>query len=459
MNLLHDRGFHGVGPGELELFVAGSGAVVDEQYGLAVEQLLLASIDREQQPHAPAGRASEGDAGQLEVGVHGGIVPGSIGCTAVSRTRTLVLVPLAAGLLAAGCGAANQVTYVDPNGPDAQVQAGDGGEPFVRYGADQLERSRACIALRSTLAVARTMAVTDVSSAGRDLEAAVSEQLAVIEPRGHVSAPKLTTQLRGALERLRDTPPASATAYSGEVRRIEETLLTPVCDVVVARPARQDIGYRAGLLQETLQDAATAYEAAFDGSDRDVQDTTEYRSAYGLLIDASTRQLEAIPEDARPRIRSTLDQITRRSTPAPTPPNSPRSPELVVGELSALADDVVLAARIDPTYPEPSTDAPDQLRTLKREVASAVEFAKRGGQEAALAHVRAADRTGLTPAGSSIAAVSPSLVPELEQALLIAMPDAIRSGGDVAGVASEIDAKADEAIQLVEDELDLLREG
>ncbi len=445
-----------VGPVDRQCRRRAARTVLDEQRRIAVEQRFAVAIDREQQPHAAAGAASERDAGKLEGCMHEGIVPRPIGFAAVISSSTRIALVAAAALALGGCGDPKQVTYVDPNGADVSVVDGEGGEPFRRYGAAALERSRACIGVRAALSVARTIAVTDVADAGEPLEAAIDSQLPIFEPRAAASVPGIVEQLRTRLEELRDVPPTAVDEYSLEVRGIDEQLLKPACDAAVPITARQDASFRAAMLQETLQDAATAYEESFDGTD-EVQDLDAYHRAYGLLIDASTRQLEAVPQPARPRIRASLDRITRSATPGPTPPSTPRNAEVVTGDLAALADDVTLAARIDPTLPDPDPRATDQLRTLKREIAAAVEAAERGEREVALEQLRTADRNALQPAASSIATVSPTLLAELERDVLMTIPDAVRAGGDVVAAASDFDERLDEAIQLLEDELELLR--
>lgn len=362
-------------------------------------------------------------------------------------------------LLVSGCGTPSQVTYVDPNGADTRgAVAGDGGEPFITHGADVVERARACIAARGGLAAARTVAVNSTTAASEVVERLVEDDLPVIEPRVVSERPGVARRLRSELESLRDEPPGAVAEYNIAVRGISDDLLRPACDAVVPQGARQDAAFRAAMLHETLQDAATAYEESFDGGRDEVALEEPYRRAYGLLIDASTRQLEAVPEDVRPRLRKQLDAITRRATPGPTPPDKPHDPDLVVGDLAALADEVALAARIDPSYPEPSTDAPDQLRSLKRMLATAVESYERGSAEDALTTLAEADASSFAPASSSIASVSPSLLVDLERDMLVLLPDAIRTGADATSHAGETDARIDEAVSLVEEELELLRE-
>ena len=287
----------------------------------------------------------------------------------------------------------------------------------------------------------------------------IDDDLPLLEARAAASEPAASTRLRVGLERLRDAPPAQLAAYGQEVRRLSEVLLVRVSNAAIPVAARQDPAFRAAVLYETLLAAATSYEASFEGTSDEVKVDAEYRIAYGLLLDARTRQVEAIPEDARPRIRARLDEISRRATIGPTPPDEPQDPEVVLGDLSTLADDVAVAARIDPTWPEPDAATPDRLRALKRDVGAAVEAQERGATEEAFAQLREADRTSLLPAAAGVAALSPALLSELERGLVLDLPEAIRSGGDVTSAAAALDGRIDEAIALVEEELELLRDA
>ena len=200
-------------------------------------------------------------------------------------TSKFATVALAA-LLLAGCGEASTVTYVDPNGPDAGVQAGDGGEPVRRHGVAAAERAEASIRIRSALAVARTIAVTDPDAASEVVRRSVEEDLPLLEGRAAASDPAASTGLRRGLEWLRDAPPADIAGYNREVRRLSDTLLVQVTNAAVPIAARQDAGFRSSVLYETLLAAATAYEASFEGATDDITLDSEYRIAYGLLIDA-----------------------------------------------------------------------------------------------------------------------------------------------------------------------------
>jgi hypothetical protein len=374
-------------------------------------------------------------------------------------TRALPLIVLLAGLLLGGCGGLRQVTYVDPNGPAGATTDGSSAEPIARFGAAAAVRAEAVIHIRAALAAARTLASTDVDAAGAVVGRTIEEDLPTIEPRVAAARPSLATALRSGLEGLRAHPPANAVGYTREVRRISDSLLVQAGDVAVPAAAREDIGFRAAMLHDTLQQAATSYESAFDGGVDEVTSVPDYRTAYGLLIDAATRQLEAVPDDARPALRSQLDRITRRTTPGPTPPPDPRNPETVVAELGSLSDDVVTAARIDPTFPEPDATTPDQLRTLKRSVATAVAAWQQGERDRALAQLATADRTSLASASAGLAAVSPALLADVERGLVIDLPKAMRTSDDVAEAGVSLDTDIDEAIQLVEEELQLLRDA
>lgn len=375
------------------------------------------------------------------------------------RPTSKLLAVLVSALVLGGCGEPNTVTYVDPNGADSGVRAGDGGEPVGRHGVAAIERAKAAIRIRSALAVARTVAVTDSDAASEILRRTIDEDLPLLEARAAASEPPASAALRSGLERLRDAPPQQVAAYNRDVSRLSDVQLVQVVNASVPVTARQDAGFRAAALYETLLAAATSYEASFEGSTDDISLASEYRIAYGLLIDARTRQLEAIPEDARQRVRVALDRISRRAMNAPTPPESPQDPEVVLGDLSALADDVAVSARIDPTWPMPDPATADRLRSLKRLVGAAVEAHERGESTQSLEQLRDADRTVLLPAAAGIASVSPSLLAELERGVIIDLAEAIRTDGDVTTAAAQVDTRLDEAIALVEEELELLRDA
>jgi hypothetical protein len=363
---------------------------------------------------------------------------------------------LAAGVLLSGCGGPEEVTYVDPNPAGA---ANGSPAPFARFGAATTERAKAAIRIRAALAAARTLSAADPDAARAVLTRTIDEDLPAIEPRVVAANPRLAAALRAGIEQLRDKPPAPGAPYTREVRRISDSLLQQAADIAVPSTARLDNAFRAGLLYETLQQAGVSYEASFEGGSTEIVDPAEYRLAYGLLVDANTRQLDALEQQDRAIAKDELERITRSSLPGPTPPKDPRRPDTVLGELTTLADDVVTAAGIDPTYPPPDPATPDQLRALKRTVAAAVEAFERGERDAARRQLASADRSQLAIASAGLAAVSPGLLAELERDVVITLPTAMSSHGDVAGTAAEVDARIDEAIQLVEEELELLREA
>ncbi len=443
----------------------------EQQRRLAVEQLLAVAVDGQEHAHSPSGAAEERDGDELEGGGHVGMLPASSRRTmtaaprvgrlrgVVGRSTSKVATVVLAALLLAGCGEPRTVTYVDPNGPNAGVRAGDGGEPVRRHGVAASERAVAAVRVRSALAVARTVAVTDPDAASEVIRRSIEEDLPLLEARAAASEPPASRALRSGLERLRDTPPRDIAGYNREVRRLSDVVLVQVTNAAVPIAARQDVSFRSSVLYETLLAAATSYEASFEGGSDEIVLDSEYRIAYGLLIDARTRQLEAIPEDARPRIRTTLDRVSRRATNGPTPPSEPPDPDVVLGDLSALADEVAVAARIDPTWPPPDPSTPDRLRSLKQLVGAAVEAHERGASADALGQLRDADRTVLLPAAAGIAAVSVTLLAELEHGVIIELPAAIRADADVTNVAAELDRQLDETIALVEEELELLRDS
>lgn len=373
-----------------------------------------------------------------------------------SHIRTCLLVGVVA-LVASGCGSPRRVTYVDPNGPTAPGRGGT-AEPVARFGTASLERAKAFVRIRAALAVGRTLAASDRAAAAAGVSSAIEEDLAFVEPRLVTRDARLAAALRSGLEGLVQRPPANAVGYTREVRRLS-ALVDRSDELVVGSGPRQDVGFRADLLYETLTEASVDYEAGFDGGTDRITMPDQYRRAYGLVIDASTRQLEAVPENARGVVRAALDRVSRRSLPGPTPPATPRNPDKVLGELGAVADQVVESAGIDPTAPTTDADVPDQLRSLKRGVAAAVETWERGDHPGGLAQLATADREHLQPSASGVAAVSVALLSDVERGVLVDLPRAMRAGGDVVAVGADVDANIDEAVTQVEAELELLRDS
>lgn len=368
------------------------------------------------------------------------------------------LLLLLAAMFVAGCGGSETVTYVDPNGSDGAV-SGDGldGTPFLRHGSAVVERQLAIVRLRATLTAAATLVSTDREAAAGVVAHALDDSFPFIEPRLHAADAASARQLRTALEGLADSRPRQEFAFAREIRRVADVLVRRAEELVVPAAARQDVRFRAAITCEMLEAAGLGYEQAFE--DPDEQPTIDYQLAYGLVTDILTRHLEAVPEDARELVRGRLEETARRSFPGPTPPDDPRPSEDVLGELTSVAGEVGSAARVDVSRAEPERSTPDDLRTLKRRVATAVEAWERGDLPTAARQLRDADRAELADASSGIAAVSPVLLAELERDLLITLPDAMRGSQDVTTLAADVDGRIDEAISLVEEELQLLRDA
>lgn len=358
-----------------------------------------------------------------------------------------------------GCGGSQQVTYVDPNGPPGPADpSGATAQPIADHGIDVMARTMALVRLRAALVGVRTLAAVDPSNAGAPLTEPVERDLTTIEPRLHAADPSAARELRRRLETPNDTPLPNETAVVDEVRAISDGLLNDAYVQLIPPRARQDVRLRAVVLYETLNEAATEYESSTDEQGETITDADAYRRAYGLVVDASTRQLEAVPEDARPVIRAALDRIARRSFPGPTPPSQPRHPEVVLGELSGIADDVITAADVDPTYPTTDPATGDLLRALDRDVEAAVEAGLRGERTDAVRLLMAADRLRLEPAASGTASVGPDVLARIERGLLMDVRAALQSGRNIPSAAATLDADIDEAVALVEDELELLRQ-
>lgn len=375
-----------------------------------------------------------------------------------TSTRLSLLCCTVIGL--AGCGSPDSVTYVDPN-PDtlyAGITSTGDREPFVQYGADAAQRAEALVRIRGALASARTIQPTDPRAAARIVASAIETDLPFVEPTLAVNSPPVATELRTRLERLRDDPPGDADGYASLLQDVTGPTWQRAWNVAVPAGARQDDGFRAAVLVDVILEAATRYEEAFAGDGTEPESLDAYRSAYGLLLDARTRNIDSVPERERRTVQARLTRAADRAAPGPTPPSDPRPAELVTAELATVADLVAAAAGVDPTLNSPDPGTPDQLRAVKRSLARAVETWEQGNATAASQQLRRAWHETLVPAGRSVATVDGDLLAQVEQELGITVPTAMRSNGDVVAAAAELDTLLDDAITLVEGELQLLRE-
>ncbi|MEO6867799.1 MAG: hypothetical protein ABI200_07235, partial [Gaiellales bacterium] len=287
------------------------------------------------------------------------------------RLHPHALVLLVAMLLISGCGGPKQVTYVDPNGASAGINAMDVTMPVADFGAAAMERAKAIVRLRGALMTARSLAASDSEGAAEVIDRAIRDDLPLVEARASRSDPQLALTLRSGFEELRDTAPAAA-VYARKARQLSDRYLAQVEQLVIPAKAREDTGFRVVVLYETLLQAASSYEAAMDGGSSLVE-VDDYHEAYGLMTVVTTRLLDTVPPTQRPQARSKLMQLSRRVFPGPTVQGQPRDSEGVVNEVTTMADDLITALGVDPTYPEPHAATADRLRSFKRAVASLVE--------------------------------------------------------------------------------------
>lgn len=377
------------------------------------------------------------------------------------QSRRHLFAPLLLGtaLLLSGCGEPQRVTYVDPNGSSRHDEGGS-REPFVDHGADAAVRAQAIVRIRAALAVARTLAHSDRAAAAQVLEATIAEDLPLVEPRLAADAPQLRLRLREQLERLARRPPADQAGYDAAVQQVVSGTLAQARDAVVPVAARQDDGFRAAVLVEIIDEAALRYEEAVAATEEEGLDPVgAYRDAYGLLLDARTRGLDAVPPHARRSVQTRIAKIADMSMPGPTPPRQLTAPEQVTEDLAGVARLVSAAAGIDPVLPPPDPATADQLRSLKGDVARAIGTWERGDRSAAMRQLETAADAQLVPAARGLAAVDPQLLAQVERGMMITLPDAMRRGGDVAAAGAELDGLVDDAIALVESELELRREA
>ena len=377
------------------------------------------------------------------------------------RTVPQLLAVCLVALVVAGCGDGRRVTYVDPN-PQHSVARPQLATPVSTHGLQVLERAKAVVRIRATVATVRTLrSMGDVDPAA-SIATTLHEDLALLEPQAERATAGSSQHLESALRRLAVT--ASAPDAVGDVAtdtlagRITRQLLATVQAAAVPLDARQDIGFRAAVLVQTLADAATALETAL-GADDTINDPDAYRRAYGLVTDAGVQQLDALaPRDAR-TIRRRIDALLRASMPGPRAPETMENGADVVEELLAIADRVEALAGIDLSYPDPDPTSPDQLRSLKRFIAAAAEAEQQGAHRQALATLKEANASALVPLAPSLAAVSMSDLTLIEHDLFMDLPDAIRSGSDMTAAAVSADEHIDDAIALLEGELETIREG
>jgi len=367
---------------------------------------------------------------------------------------------LLASVAMTGCASPDPVTYVDPNDDASYIGIGGAGgsEPFVTYGADVASRAKAIVRIRGMLAVARTVQPASPDEAAALVDRTMVDDLVTIEPRLALGKPALRTALRSSLEALRDTPPTDAAAYNAAVLRVSGALLDQAETVVIPVAARQDPGFRAAVLTDTISDASLRYEEAMEATDDESDRLLVYRIAYGMLLDARTRGLSAIPERDRRTIQEQLKKIADRALPTPTPPAAPVRAEQVVADLGSAADLVASSAEIDTILPTPDATTPDRLRAIKRGVAAALETHEQGNIPASLTQLRQIATTSLESAAPGLAAVDPALLTTIERALLIDLPAAFATTDTATTVATELDAQLDEAIAVVASELEALRE-
>jgi hypothetical protein len=228
---------------------------------------------------------------------------------------------------------------------------------------------------------------------------------------------------------------------------------------VVPANARQDDGFRTAILIDQIVEASQRYVQAVDGETEPEFATTAYQVAYGLLLDARTRGLDTIATKYRQSIQSRLSRAADRATPGPTMPKNPRSADLVEQDLGIITDAITNVTGVDPVPPPPDAGSPDALRAIKQGVARALEVREQSSPQTARATLEQAVGINMPVAGRGIASVDPTMLAEIERALFIDFPAALNGKDEPTAIAEQLDARLDDAIQLVESELELLRNG
>lgn len=375
--------------------------------------------------------------------------------------RTHVLLIACATLALAGCGGARSATYVDPN-PDALFAGGGASaapsEPFATHGADVAQRALALVRMRGALATARVLEPADPDAARDVIQRTLDVDFPVVEPELQLVRPAVRTRVRTALTLLAARPPADVAGYAVMIQRLVAQLAA-VDTAVVPIAARQDAAFRAGVLIDSINDAATRYGDAVAGGLSAEEAAAEYRTAYGILLDVRTRGIDAISIDDRRKAQSLVTTAVNRSMPSPTLAADPRDATAAATELGLAADYLATSSGADTTLPSPDPSSPEQWRALKRTIAGVVETWSRGDVTAARRAVRTA-ATELSPvATASLASVDPDQVVTIMRGLAIDLPAELRTGGDPETVAARIDADIDSAVTAIEQELELLRQG
>jgi hypothetical protein len=201
-----------------------------------------------------------------------------------------------------------------------------------------------------------------------------------------------------------------------------------------------------------LTDAATDAESTA-GAD-DPASRASQRRANATVLDARTRGLRDVPLTIRASVADRLATLLTSSFQAP---RGQFPAEQVASELNDAADDIATAARVDPTLPVPAASTPGLLRQVKRSVGTALESAESGDQAAGVRQLRAAATGPLDEAASGLASVDPDLLVEVQRLLIIDLLGALQADGDVGTYATSLDARLDDAVGRVEDELEAQR--
>lgn len=369
------------------------------------------------------------------------------------RTRTIVIT-LATCVVVGGCGGADRVTYVDPNPESAYSGMRDGGtsEPFVTHGADDAVRAGAVRRLRGSVQLASLVAAAQPRRVGDVVTFLRDDSFAVIEPSLALRSPETANGLRRSLDALESLPASRIDGALAPTRR----LLGEAELVAVPAEARQDPGFRAASLASALSDAALDVES-IDGAD-DAAARASYWRAYAALLEARTTGLRDVPAQTRAGVGDRLAEVLSGwfADPSRAPETGARR---VASDLNAIADDIVAAAGVDPVTAPPDAGTTELLQSLKRRVATAVESVERGDVQDARSQVEAAASTDLAGAASGLAAVDPALLTSLERSLVIDLPAAIAAGRGTGDVVATFDTQLDEAISVVEEELEIQREA
>lgn len=355
-----------------------------------------------------------------------------------ARFRTAAGVLLMTVLLGSGCGAAQSVTYHDPNGPHTAY--GSASEPVAEYGSDAMQRALdvARLSARLNAAVAAPEQTSEqVSGATTDAISALAGSLA----RSDAAA---AASFEQAWQDVMSTPTRASARESIATNRIPQ-----LWKAVTPSDPRNDPSWTAAVAASVLDDAAAAFDQAL--ADTTSSDTSAQRTYAVELVRVAQQLLSTHPPEPLPptrlspsqhaRIDSLFASLTTDMLQVGNGSVPPDVAERVSVRISDLSEAVSTATGIDTT---PATTTRKDLTRLRQlaDVAEGIGTSTALSQQESTRHyaalVRAADRA--TP---GIATIDPSAVGRIDHLVRVdirrtlTLPPADRASA-VAQLTSEL---------------------